>query len=304
MNPRDGRVDVAPATIVPVLDDLRVLAKACSDAASSLTTRTPIMPVRFFLAWRPALESAAETLGLLAGELEFNAALQYSRLSRIEAAGGIKLRVPLAGFASDLGWAGRLEWDRLTSERGFDVVADPAGQSVHAVMGEADLIRSLWHVATVFLQGTPLYGVDRPGGREARHELVAMGINLTRLLPPWVLLEPEDGVAAYEEVAYQALDLEDLKSGDVFRWGGHMGMSLVTTKGLDALLAVRATTAAAATAPVAGAAWKGAARGAYKGANDATRVPTARSGGPRTRVGRAIRRGQDDVARFLETRVP
>lgn len=298
-----GRVDVEPATILPVLHAVREMAQACTEAGWRLTTETPLMPPAFFAATRSALESAATRLHLLALDLEATAVRHSVRLSMIEAAGGVELAVPWSGFADDVGWAGRLAWDRIAGERGFAIAADPVGQKLHAALGAADALLSTWHTASVLLQGTPLYGVDRPGGRAARQELVAMGVNLTRITLPWLALEPEDALAAYTDTVSRVADLPDLQSGDPFRWGGHVGTGLALGKGVDAGLEA-ATAGVIEGAALPGSDWRGISRSAYHGVSEANKIPTGRPARPRTAAGRAIRAVEDDIGHFVETVVP
>jgi len=216
-------VEVVPATVTPVFQRMRETAQVCNQAGGRLATHTPVMPPRFLLGWRPALDAASVSLRLLALDLEAAFVEAWSRLAQIEAAGGGDMGAPVAELLADMGNAARCAWGELDGERGFDGVVDPVGQRVHLAMGAADAAMSLLHTAAILYMGTPFYGLSQPGGREARQELVAMGINLTRLAPAWMVLEPEDGGSAYTETLGRIIDWPDLQRGDVFRWAGHLG---------------------------------------------------------------------------------
>lgn len=293
MNPGDGQLEVVPATILPVFKAMRETARVCTDVAWGLTTRTPLMPPAFLNASRQALAAVSVALHRLALDLETSAVEEWWRLARIEAAGGAELTVPLVDFIGDLGSAGRRAWERLGDERGFDLAVDPVGQMAHSAMGAADALGSLWNTAAILLRGTPLYGVAMPGGKQARHELVAMGINLARMSTVWGLLEPEDAGAAALETLGRVVDAPDLASGDLFRWGAHVGTGLALGKGVDAALETEDAGAVEA-----------ATGNTYKGLNEANRLPSGHSVKPRTAAGRRIWQVEGEVAKFLENEVP
>jgi len=256
-----------------------------------------VMPPRFLLGWRPALDAASVSLRLLALDLEAAFVEAWSRLAQIEAAGGGDMGAPVAELLADMGNAARCAWGELDGERGFDGVVDPVGQRVHLAMGAADAAMSLLHTAAILYMGTPFYGLSQPGGREARQELVAMGINLTRLAPAWMVLEPEDGGSAYTETLGRIIDWPDLQRGDVFRWAGHLGAGVAMGKG--------AATLAEGLGSLEGAgALEGVAGGTYQGINEANKLPVSRSRRPRTRTGQRIRRAEEEVGKFLETAIP
>jgi hypothetical protein len=127
-----------------------------------------------------------------------------------------------------------------------------------------------------------------------------MGINLTRMSPAWAVLEPGDALDASLDTLGRAIDVEDLRTGDIFRWGGHVGAGIVLGKGADGLVATEAVGAVPALGP----GWRSAARDSYRGISDANKVPPARSGGARTSAGRRIRQLEDDFGNFLETALP
>lgn len=289
-------VEVVPATVTPVFRCVRETARVCNEAGWRLSTHTPVMPPRFLLAWRPALDVATIGLRLLALDLEMTCLDGWSRLAQIEAAGGGELNPLGPDVVADMANAAGYAWGEVESERGFDQVVDPLGQRVHLTMGAADCVTSSWHTAATLMMA-PLYGVSKPAGREARQELVAMLINLTRLAPAWVVLEPEDAGSAYTETLGRILDWPDLQRGDLFRWAGHLGAGLALGRGAAALAeGVGSLEGAGALEGVAG--------GTYQGVSQANKVPVSRARPPRTATGRKIRRAEEEVGKFLETAIP
>ncbi|GAC1332482.1 MAG: hypothetical protein NVSMB17_11640 [Candidatus Dormibacteria bacterium] len=291
MTRAERRVEVVPATVTPALQALRDAAQACNEAGWRLTSHTPLMPPGFMVGMRARWEELAGRLHLLAADLELTALHEWARLSAIESAGGAPMTVPLADFADDVRRAGRQGWDQLVGESGLDVLADRPGQAVHTILGEVDMLTSAWHTATVLLLGSPASGVRRPGGRGARHELLAMWINLARMSPFWLRLEPEDALSAYREALGRAVDLPDLQRGDVFRWAGHVGLGLGVGRGAGELRAMEG-----GLAPVAAE--------VYGGVSQANRIPTEVPRKLRSPLGKQVRRVEEDIAGYLENSVP
>jgi hypothetical protein len=297
-NRRGGDLEVVPGTITPVFDRLREASRAFSSVAWQVSAHLPLMPPAFYLATREAVIGLTVTLQWLALDLEAMVAVEGLRLARIEGAASAVIGTPLAG---DLVEEAQDAWSQLSATRGLDVVTTPMAQEVHSINGGAEEIASLWHTTAVLLQAGPVYGlVDAPGERRARHELVSMGINMTRLLPAWGLLDRDDHVQAWSDLGSRALDVKDLEEGDFMRWGGHMGLGLVLGKGADALVGESLEGASAG----AGAGWRAAPGGGYKAVSDLNPVPVSRPQKSRNPLARRVTEAEEQVGEFLERAVP
>ncbi|MFN2464336.1 MAG: hypothetical protein ABR573_10605 [Candidatus Dormibacteria bacterium] len=286
------RVELVATTVEPVLTHMRELARTCSATAWALTCRTPLMPPRFTMQWEADVRAVVAGLRVLAGELEIRACTEATRVGRLETAGGQPVSVPLSNLVSDLRVAGAEAWQNVDQERASDQLVDPFGRDIHAIMGAVDSLASLWHTAGILVQGGAPFATRTSAGRKARHELVAMGINLFRLAPLWTVLEPEDSLAAAGEVVGRAIDVQDLQSGDVARWAGHIGAGLALGKAVDAGVAEDGEAISAAMGRT------------YTGVGRANQLPSTNTRKAKSFLGRQLAAAEDRAADFLERSVP